>query len=112
MDMHAGESETSMMMIARPDLVKIDRANIQSGVDQQRLSSIPDQFTGIWWYARFPNHYSGDGSKANPELGKILIDSQVEHLVNLIKNMKSSDKILEIQDAFFKDTLNPLETKQ
>ena len=36
-DMHAGESETSHMMIARPDLVHIDRADSESGADQNRL---------------------------------------------------------------------------
>ena len=33
-DMHAGESETSMSMIARPDLVHLDRAAQESGADQ------------------------------------------------------------------------------
>src|SRR5579872_4833549 len=36
-DMHAGESETSMSMIARPDLVHLDRATQESGADQARL---------------------------------------------------------------------------
>src|SRR5215469_5849389 len=35
-DMHAGESETSKMMIARPDTVHLDRAGQESGADQQR----------------------------------------------------------------------------
>src|SRR5579863_6489831 len=33
-DMHAGETETSSMLIARPDLVHQDRAPQQSGADQ------------------------------------------------------------------------------
>src|SRR6058998_3049740 len=36
-DMHAGESETSMSMIARPDLVHLDRVPQESGADQARL---------------------------------------------------------------------------
>src|SRR5271170_4463472 len=35
-DMHAGESETSKMMISRPDLVHQDRAASESGADQNR----------------------------------------------------------------------------
>ena len=35
--MHAGESETSAMLIARPDLVHVVRADSQSGADQNRL---------------------------------------------------------------------------
>ena len=36
-DMHAGEIETSHMLVARPDLVHIDRADSESGADQNRL---------------------------------------------------------------------------
>src|SRR5277367_6119949 len=32
-DMHAGEKETSEMLISRPDLVHLDRANQESGAD-------------------------------------------------------------------------------
>ena len=35
-DMHAGESETSKMMISRPDSVHLDRATSESGADQAR----------------------------------------------------------------------------
>jgi creatinine amidohydrolase len=61
-DGHAGESETSHLMIARPDLVHIDRAASESGADQNRLDLPAGLYTGIWWYARFPNHYAGDGT--------------------------------------------------
>ncbi len=54
-DMHAGESETSKMMISRPDTVHLDRANQESGADQHRQNLPEDVYTGIWWYARFPN---------------------------------------------------------
>src|ERR1700680_936353 len=36
-DMHAGESETSKMLVATPNLVHLDRANQESGADQARL---------------------------------------------------------------------------
>ena len=52
--MHAGESETSKMMIARPDSVHLDRAASESGADQHRQNLPEDVYTGIWWYARFP----------------------------------------------------------
>src|SRR6476660_7459863 len=46
MDMHAGESETSTMMISRPDLVHVDRANQQSGADLGRLHLPDNLYTG------------------------------------------------------------------
>src|SRR6201995_2787195 len=69
-DMHAGESETAHTMITRPDLVHQDRAGTESGADQNRLHLPNGLYTGIWWYAKFPNHYSGDGSVATKELGE------------------------------------------
>src|SRR5207249_2034641 len=69
-DMHAGESETSMSMIARPDLVHLDRAAQESGADQARVKLPEGLYTGIWWYARFPNHYAGEGAAATRELGE------------------------------------------
>src|SRR5882724_2415499 len=69
-DMHAGESETSKMMISRPDTVHLDRATSESGGDQARQKLPEDVYTGIWWYTRFPNHYSDDGSVATHDLGE------------------------------------------
>ncbi len=50
-DMHAGETETSAMLVARPDLVQMDRAQSESGADQHRLNLPDNVYTGIWWYA-------------------------------------------------------------
>ena len=109
---HAGEAETSMMQASRPDLVHIDRAKEQSGKDLARLKHIPAKYTGIFWYAQYPNHYAGDGSYAKPELGELLINSQVEQLVELVKILKTDDTILDLQSRFYKESKNPLKTKQ
>ncbi|MGH9663390.1 MAG: creatininase family protein, partial [Bryobacteraceae bacterium] len=58
-DAHAGESETSHTMISRPDLVHMDRAASEDGSDQNRLDLPTGVYKGIWWYAKFPNHYAG-----------------------------------------------------
>jgi len=109
---HAGEMETSMMLVSRPDLVHMDRAKEQSGEDLKRLEHLSYTYTGIWWYAQYPNHYAGDGSYASREIGELLINSQVDQLVELIKILKTDDSILELQDRFFNETEKPLETKQ
>jgi len=109
---HAGENETSMMQVSRPDLVHKDRAKDQSGENQARLEHIPTNFTGIFWYAQYPNHCAGDGSYAKPELGELLISSQAEQLAELIKVLKKDDTILELQNRFYKESENPLNTKQ
>ncbi len=79
-DMHAGESETAHTMVTAPGLVHTDRAQSESGADQARLHLPDGLYTGIWWYARFPNHYSGDGSLATKELGEYDVKAYVPRL--------------------------------
>jgi len=109
---HAGEIETSMMQVSRPDLVHIDRVKEQSGQDLTRLKHIPTNFTGIFWYAQYPNHYAGDGSYAKSEFGELLINSRVDQLVDLIKTLKKDDTILNLQNRFYNESKKPLKTKQ
>jgi creatinine amidohydrolase len=99
-DMHAGEGETSVLLYLRPDLVKMDSASIQSGANQNRLH-IPNVYTAIWWYADFPNHYAGDGSKATAELGKLVTEHIIGQLVTALKDVKADTKTLALQQEFF-----------
>lgn len=112
MDMHAGESETSTMMISRPDLVHMDRAASQSGADQARLHLPDNLYTAIWWYARFPNHYSGEGSAAARELGQYKMDNWVKAIVESIKSVKADQTSLQLQNEFFEKARHPLNTNQ
>jgi creatinine amidohydrolase len=111
-DMHAGEVETSNMLIARPDLVHMDRANQQSGADLHRQNLPASVYTGIWWYARFPNHYAGDGSAANKELGEFDQKTWSKEIAEAIKAIKADDESLKLQNQFFEDAKHPLDTKQ
>lgn len=111
-DGHAGEVESSTMIAHRPDLVKTEKAKDQSGADQKRLDNVPDSWTGIWWYAKFPNHYAGDGSTASKEIGDLAINSKVEKLVNFIKSVKSDENALNLQNEFFERSAHPLKTPQ
>ena len=112
MEAHAGEMETSTMLAHRPDLVHLERAKDQSGEDLKRLQTLPDVYTGIWWYASFPNHYAGNGSPGNRELGELLINRQVDALVKVIANVKKDTSVLDLQKHFYDDAENPLKTKQ
>ena len=110
-DMHAGEAETSHTMISAPDAVHLDRANAESGADQHRLN-LPDSiYTGIWWYARFPNHYAGDASNANKQLGEFDMETWTDQLVTAIKAVKADTESLKLQNEFFEKAAHPLDTK-
>jgi creatinine amidohydrolase len=111
-DFHAGEGETSRTMVARPDLVHLDRAKNESGADQAR-QKLPDSlYTGIWWYARFPNHYAGDGSAASTELGEFDTKMAISDLIAAIRAVKADTEGLKLQKQFFEEATHPLDTKQ
>jgi creatinine amidohydrolase len=111
-DQHAGESETSKMMIARPDLVHQDRAPGESGADQHR-ENLPDGvYTGIWWYARFPEHYAGDGSAATHELGEYQMNWWISSIAKSIAAIKADDVSLKLQNEFYEKSAHPLDTRQ
>jgi creatinine amidohydrolase len=111
LDMHAGEMETSAVMISHPDLVHMDRAGSESGADQKRLNFPDSLYTGIWWYARFPNHYSGDGSAATRELGAFRMKSWIEGIVTAIRAVKADRMSLQLQNEFFEKSKHPLDTR-
>ena len=111
-DMHAGESETAHTMVSRPDLVHQDRATQESGADQAREHLPQDVYTGIWWYARFPNHYSGDGSAATLELGQDDMKANISDLADAIRAIKADQTSLQLQNEFFEKAQHPLDTKQ
>jgi creatinine amidohydrolase len=110
-DYHAGENETSNTMISHPDLVHLDRAKNESGADMKRLNLPEELYTGIWWYARFPNHYSGDGSVATKELGDWNMKGWIDSIVECIRAVKADDASLKIQNEFYEKSKHPLDTR-
>ena len=111
-DYHAGENESSNTLYTHPELTHIDRAKRESGADQKRLN-LPDfLYTGIWWYARFPEHYSGDGSVATKELGEWNVQGWISTIVEAIRAVKADDASLKIQNEFYEKSKHPLDTKQ
>src|SRR5437660_566671 len=110
-DMHAGESETSKMMISRPDTVHMDRAASESGADQHHQNLPEGVYTGIWWYARFPFHYSGEGSAATKELGEYQMKWWIDEAVKAIRGVKADDVSLKLQNEFYEKSKHPLDTQ-
>jgi creatinine amidohydrolase len=106
-DQHAGESETSHTMIARPDLVHLDRAATESGADRNRLDLPPGVYTGIWWYARFPNHYAGNGADANAALGEFDMRASIANVANAIRAVKADHVGPRLQQEFFEGSRQP-----
>jgi creatinine amidohydrolase len=111
LDMHAGQTETSGTMISHPDLVHMDRAASESGGDEKRVNLPKDVYTGIWWYARFPNHYSGEGALATKELGEFEMKAWIAAIAEATKAAKADDESLKLQNEFYEKSKHPLETR-
>ena len=111
-DAHAGESETAHVMVSRPDLVHMDRAATESGADQNRQDLPKGVYTGIWWYAKFPEHYAGDATGANRALGEFDMKAWADDIANVIRAVKADQVSLRLQNEFFEKARKPLETKQ
>src|ERR1700690_2330681 len=97
-------------MVSHPDLVHLDRANKESGADQARLKLPDSLYTGIWWYARFPNHYAGDASAANKALGEFDMKTWAGELVTAIRAVKADTESLKLQNEFFEKATHPIDT--
>ncbi len=110
-DWHAGETETSNMLVTHPNLVHMDRAGSESGADQRRVKLPESVYTGIWWYARFPYHYSGDGTTATKEQGEADVQSWVNTVVRAIRAIKADNESLKLQDEFYEKSRHPLDTQ-
>jgi creatinine amidohydrolase len=111
-DQHAGESETAHTLVSRPDLVHLDRAGQESGADQNRLDLPRGVYTGIWWYAKFPDHYAGDGAAATTELGEFDMKAWTASVADAIRAVKADEMGPRLQREFFDGSRQPLNTKQ
>lgn len=103
-DGHAGEMETSEILVIRPDLVhKEALSDAQEGLPLNRLKALRELGidTGIWWYADHPTHYRGDGGPATVEKGELLLAAQARALAQAIHAIKADHETRRLQDEFF-----------
>jgi len=111
-DGHAGEGEISNVMASRPDLAHPERSSTQSGADLNRLELPEGLYTGIWWYAKFPNHYQGDSSGANAARGTAATRVTATRIANAIRAMKRDEVGPRLQKEFFDQASKPVTTRQ
>lgn len=111
-DGHAGEGELSSVMAARPDLVHPERSATQSGKDLNRLDVPANVYTGIWWYAKFPNHYQGDSAGASAARGEALVKMRADAIASALRAIKADQIAPRLQKEFFDAAAQPVKTKQ
>lgn len=111
-DGHAGEGEISNIMAHRPELAHPERSSTESGADRNRLDLPTGVYTGIWWYAKFPNHYQGDSAGATAARGTALQAITASRIANAIRSVKADQIAPRLQREFFEAAQHPVTTPQ
>ena len=106
-DGHGGEGEISNVMASRPGLARPERAAAESGADQARLNLPDGVYTGIWWYAKFPNHYEGDAAGATVARGQATLRVAARRLAEAIRAIKRDEVGPRLQREFFERMAKP-----
>lgn len=110
-DGHAGEDEMSNVMASRPDLVHPERGTTESGADLARLNLPDGVYTGIWWYAKFPNHYEGNAAGATAARGEAATRAMARRLAEAIRAIKRDEVGPRLQREFFERVVKPTPPK-
>jgi creatinine amidohydrolase len=111
-DGHAGEGEVSNLMASRPAIAHPERAGEESGKDLKRLDLPAGVYTGIWWYASFPNHYQGDAAGATEARGKAATEAAASRIAAAVRAIKADGAGPRLQKEFFDAAQHPVDTKQ
>jgi creatinine amidohydrolase len=98
---HACECESSVLMASYPDLVDLDKVSSSPGTALHRLSQMPANFSAIWWYADYPEHYAGDARSASVEKGLRLRQIKVDALAEYIRAVKADQVVPALEQEFF-----------
>lgn len=98
---HACECETSVSLANHPELVKMDQLKPDTSYPLKRLAHIDNLFSGLSWYANYPQHYVGNANYASAEKGKILVEAEVKAFAEFIKAVKSDQVLASLSDDFF-----------
>ncbi len=98
---HACECETSMTLANFPELVQMQQVPAQPGLPLGRMQALQANYSGIWWYADFPQHYAGDARPATAEKGRLLRQLSVDALAEYIAAVKKDQVVPELESEFF-----------
>ena len=98
---HACECESSVLMASYPDIVDLDKVSPEPGTALHRLSHLPANFSAIWWYANYPEHYAGDARLASVEKGLRLRQIKVDALAEYIQAVKGDQAVPALEKEFF-----------
>jgi creatinine amidohydrolase len=105
---HACECETSISLANYPDLVRMERVPQVPALPLRRLDHLQGSFSGISWYADYPEHYAGDARSASAQKGMALREAVVADLAAFIAAVRADPHTPALEDEFHNRTSQPL----
>ena len=69
-------------------------------------------YTGISWFAKYPNHYQGDAAGATAARGDAATRAAAVRIANAIRAIKRDESGPKLQKEFFEKAAKPTATKQ
>ena len=95
-DGHAGVEETSIMLAARPETVRLDRVIPGAGENTHEADYVNEPGIGanFLWNMNYPNSFAGtDPSISTANIGKMLMRLSAEKVAEGCRRLKTADNI-------------------
>ena len=103
-DGHAGEGETSEIMVIRPDTVRMADDIPARGMPKKGLKHLPNVYSGIWWYAEHPDHYAGQARLASVEKGRLFVERDIRYVARVIRAVRRDSVTPRLTREFYRRT--------
>lgn len=108
-DGHGGEIETSLMLRVAPELVRRD-AHIAPGDALDRVPTLtsPGIMHALHWYARYPEHYAGDGAAGTIAKGDVILSAYGNRVAAMLRAIKTDSGVVALDREFRVAAVDPL----
>jgi creatinine amidohydrolase len=98
---HAEERETSMVMAAAPETVKMEYHKFKEPIEPKHDVLSMGCYTGYWWYGMYPEHIAGCPSLASREKGEKAMEVISSNVAELIRKVKADTLTPSLQKEFY-----------
>jgi len=99
---HACEGETSLIMAISPESVKMEYNPFKDPITPRPLlDHLPGVYTGLWWYAEYPENVSGSPTKATAEKGRQQLEDVSRGIAARIRAIKNDKTVPSLQQEYY-----------
>jgi len=99
---HACEGETSNVMAAQPGSVKLEYQCFPEPIrPRPLLDHLDGVYTGLWWYAEYPENVTGSPSKATYEKGMQQLEEISRAVAGRIRAIKDDTAVPALQQEYY-----------